>query len=240
MITSAQRKVPGLLSRAELTEVQKDEMFSLLWRYFDGVTRPQFESDLEEKNWVIEIRKGAELVGFSTLLMEAKIYEGAPITVVYSGDTIMAPDAWGSPMLARTWIAAVNCLREDGPSRRCYWLLLTSGFRTYRFLPVFWREFFPRYDAVTPPDQQRLLDRLASDRYGCSYAATTGLVRFPCPQRLRGRLSHIPPGRVHDPHVKFFLEHNAGYAVGDELVCLTELSNENLTPAGRRMVAPAR
>jgi hypothetical protein len=38
-----------------------------------------------------------------------------------------------------------------------------------------------------------------------------------------------------DPHVAFFLNRNPGWRRGDELVCLTEIAFENLTPAGRRM-----
>ncbi|HWB58829.1 MAG TPA: hypothetical protein VG733_05020, partial [Chthoniobacteraceae bacterium] len=117
-----------------------------------------------------------------------------------------------------------------------YWLFLTSGFRTYRFLPVFWREFHPRFDVPVPDEQKRLLDFLAAERYGAQYDAACGIVRFANPQRLRDGLSGIPAGKTDDPHVAFFLEKNPGHAAGDELVCLCDLSAENLTPAGRRMV----
>ena len=60
--------------------------------------------------------------------------------------------------------------------------------------------------------------------------------RFAQPQKLRGALKTVPDGRANDPHVAFFLAQNPGHAKGDELVCLTELSDENLTRAGRRMV----
>ena len=57
MIESAPPQIHGLLPRSDLTAAQRDEMYELLSRHFDGVTRPQFESDLAEKNWVIEIRR---------------------------------------------------------------------------------------------------------------------------------------------------------------------------------------
>jgi len=153
-----------------------------------------------------------------------------------AGDTIVAPEAWGSPALARTWIAAVNHLRAAFPSRPCYWLLLTSGFRTYRFLPVFWREFFPRHATPTPPYEMRLLHHLAATHYGKWYDAPSGIVRFLHPQRLRGRLGAVPTGRAADADVAFFFARNPGHADGDELVCLTEISEDNLTAAGRRML----
>ncbi|MDJ0694121.1 hypothetical protein [Mastigocoleus sp. MO_188.B34] len=38
-----------------------------------------------------------------------------------------------------------------------------------------------------------------------------------------------------DPHIEFFDRMNPGHLNGDELVCLTEISETNLTPAGKRM-----
>ncbi len=241
MIASPPAEVPGLMARDALSAGQRDEMFALLARHFEGVTRAQFEADLAAKNWVIALRRSGQLVGFTTLLVTASHHDGQPITVIYSGDTIVAPEAWGTPALARTWIAGVNRLRAEHPARRCFWLLLTSGFRTYRFLPVFWREFFPRCDAPTPPALQSLANRLAADGYGAAFEAHAGLVRFAQPQRLRGPLATLPTGREQNPHVSFFLARNPGWARGDELVCLTEISDENLTAAGRRMVSsPSR
>lgn len=228
------REIPGLLPREALTSAQRDEMFALLAQHFDGVTRAQFERDLAEKNWVVEIRRDGRLLGFSTLLVTADCFDGRALTAIYSGDTIVAPEAWGSPALARTWIAAVNHLRTAFPDRPCYWLLLTSGFRTYRFLPVFWREFFPRNEGGL--ELRALVEHLARARYGAGFDADAGMVRFAEPQKLRGALGEVQPGRAADADVAFFLARNPGHAEGDELVCLTEISEANLTAAGRRMI----
>ena len=114
-------------------------------------------------------------------------------------------------------------------------MLLTSGFRTYRFLPTFWREFHPRFDSPTPPEKHRLLNFLATGQYREAFNPHTGIVRFSRPQCLRGALRSIPEGRADDAHVAYYLARNPGHVVGDELVCLTEIREANLTPAGRRM-----
>src|SRR5262249_22324445 len=116
-----------------------------------------------------------------------------------------------------------------------YWLLLTSGFRTYRFLPVFWSEFYPRFDRETPAETSSRLTRLASERFGARYLPDLGIVRFESPQTLRPGLADVPARKHGDPHVAFFLARNPGWAKGDELVCLTEIAPKNLTAAGRRM-----
>ena len=227
-----------LVPRAKLTPAQKGDMFQLLTQHFDGVAPGQFTRDLAEKNLALLLQRGDELVGFSTLLAYTTDFAGAGVNVIYSGDTIVAPEAWGSTALPRAWVAGVDALRATLPPGRCFWLLLTSGFRTYRFLPVFWREFFPRFDQPTPPETQQLLDQLSRERFGAQFDSRTGIVRFNSPQRLRAALKKIPAGRERDPHVSYFCARNPRHAHGEELVCLTELNDENLTGAGRRMVGP--
>ena len=224
------------LPPADLSCAQRNEMLALLRRHFIGVTRDQFERDLAEKNRVILVRHGARLVGFSTLLAYEAFFEGEPVSVIYSGDTIVAPEAWGSTALPRAWIATVNDLRASYGRGPYYWLLLTSGFRTYRFLPVFWRTFWPCFDAAPGAPHRRLLARLARERFGEQFDEGTGLVRFHRPQKLLPSLAEVPAGRIADPHIAHFLSRNPRHAEGDELVCLTDLSADNLTAAGRRML----
>lgn len=226
-----------LVRREELGAAERCSMLTLLATWFAGVTEERFAADLAEKSWVLLLEaEDGRLVGFSTLLLyEIPLPEEGVCTVVYSGDTIVDPGAWGSSALSRCWIAAVRRLRESHPRGRLWWLLLTSGFRTYRFLPVFWQQFWPRHDAPTPARAQARLETLARQRFGPLFDADEGIVRLLCPQRLRGDLATIPEGRSHDPHVSFFLGKNPGWRAGDELVCLTEIGEDNLTSAGRRM-----
>jgi hypothetical protein len=224
------------MPRAELSAERENEMFELLSKHFDGVTRAQFQKDLAEKNWVILLERDGRLVGFSTLLAYETLFRHEPVSVIYSGDTIVSPEAWNSPALSRAWIACVRELRRRYPRGKYYWLLLTSGFRTYKFLPLFWRDFYPRFDAPMPPELKHLLDFLAKERLGAQYDSENGVVRFGQPQKLRDSLNLIPKAKATDPHVNFFLKRNPGHVSGDELVCLTELADENLTPAGLRMI----
>ena len=231
--------------RLEGRTVQRDElradqiavMFDLLGTFFAGVTRPTFERDLSEKSHAIllEDQDGC-LRGFSTLLVYKTAALDTDATIVYSGDTIVHRDWWGSPALPVTWLRAVRALTPSASP--VYWLLLTSGFRTYRFLSVFWREFYPRYDAegVRPA----LVDALARERFGDRYDPSRGIVRFDRPQVLVPELLDVSSGRTSDPHIAFFLERNPGYTCGDELVCVTDLGDHNLTAAGRRIARQIR
>ena len=226
-----------LVPRAELSPANKTKMFGLLTQHFDGITPEQFARDLAEKNLALLLEREDTLVGFSTLQAYTTTFESEAINVIYSGDTIVTPGAWGTTALPRAWVAGVDSLRAKLPPARCFWLLLTSGFRTYRFLPVFWREFFPRFGAVMPETSQRMLNQLAKERFGNQFHPESGVVRFTNPQHLKDGLEQIPEGRERDPHISFFISHNPGHANGDELVCLTELCLKNLTAAGRRMTS---
>jgi hypothetical protein len=222
----------------ELTARQLGEMLALMQGHFDGVSREQFDRDLAGKNRVLLLEDDAgHLRGFSTMHCYPATVGGEPIQVVYSGDTIVDREAWGSSALARTWIGAVHELRDAGdPDLRWFWLLITSGFRTYRFLPVFWREFWPRRRENMPARVRIAIDALARERFGEDYDPATGIVRFGEPQMLRDDLREIGDGRRRDPDVEFFLQRNPRHGSGDELVCLCELSDQNLTAAGRRIV----
>jgi hypothetical protein len=239
-----------VLARQTLDTRTRNAMFSLLAAHFVGVDRTTFNRDLEDKSCAILLEDDAgDLRGFSTMVVYESRAAGTPVSVVYSGDTIVDRAWWGSPALARTWVRAVRQLAPENEPRDVYWLLLTSGFRTYRFLPVFFREFYPRFDAVTPPRDATLLDVLAGERFGQQYDAASGVVRFVHPQILAPDLVTLPRhrmtrkntehGPVPDPHIAFFLERNPGFVRGDELVCLTRIDEQNLTPAGRRMARPS-
>lgn len=211
-------------------------MYALLAKHFDGVDRATFDQDLAGKNWVLLLEAAGRLQGFTTLAAYDAVHEGRVISVVCSGDTIVEPDAWQTAALPRAWIAAVRAIRRgELAGDRLYWLLLTSGIRTYRLLPVFWRDFHPRYDAALPAATHALMTSLARERFGNGFQPDAGTVQFPAPQVLREHLRAIAPGRLTDPHVAYFLRRNPGWCRGDELVCLTEIAIDNLTPAGRRM-----
>lgn len=217
-----------------LSDCDRSAMYDLLTTHFKGVTGEIFQTDLQRKNWVLLLKEDDILKGFSTFLLRQATFAGESFSVVYSGDTIVDPSAWSSATLPRAWIAAITHLHQAS-HQRLYWLLICSGFRTYRFLPTFWKTFYPRYELPTPPAAEGLMQYLAAEYYGADYQPTTGLVKFGQPQTLRENLIEIPEERQTNSHVQFFGQKNPDYALGDELVCLTEICPENLTRAGQRM-----
>lgn len=223
--------------RDELSLVDRDEMFALLASFFVGVNRAVFERDLAEKDWVVLLRDDAGRIdGFSTL-MRMDIDNGTDdVTVFFSGDTVVARHRWGTYDLPRFWAKHVFSVAATLAPRESYWFLISSGYRTYRYLPVFFREFYPTVERPTPANVRSLIDRIARAKFNGSYDAVAGVVRLATPAPLRAGISDPEERLDRDPHVRFFVEANPNHAAGDELACLVRVSPENVTPAGRRMI----
>ena len=232
----------SVVPRESLTVAERDCMYALLSAYFVGTRRCQFGADLAEKESVVLLRdqETGEIQGFSTFMRIETEVDGREIVAFFSGDTIVAEQYWGESVLSRLWsrtiFAEADCIVARRPSRRVFWFLICSGYKTFRFLPVFFRRFYPSPEVRTPGEVQRILDALGRKKFGDRYDATSGIVRLEQATPLRHGVASVTEQRLRDPLVAFFANMNPGHAQGDELACITEISRSNLTRAGERMV----
>ncbi len=213
------------------------EMYTLFQSHYDQATYEIFTRDLRNKNWVVILRdaESSKIEGFSTLAFYESNIDGVSVGVVYSGDTIIRKKFWGTPELPKRWIKTVLQVDQEFPEP-LYWLLIASGYKTYRFLPVFFKEFYPRYNRVTPTDYQAIMDHLANERFGEDYIQAEGVVRFSKGATpLKKGIADVKSRQRQNEHVRFFIEKNPGYIHGDELVCVTMIHPDNFTAAGKRM-----
>jgi hypothetical protein len=235
-------KLEGLLVPvAALTRSQRHAMFDLMDRHYENIKPATFAADLEEKQWVILLRdpQSQELCGFSTQVLMDVLVAGRLVKALFSGDTIVARERWGDQALAHVWGRLALSLMDQDGATELYWFLISKGYKTYRFLPLFFHEFYPRHDQVTPDWARDVIDALAGCRYPRAYDHCAGIVRTSTGKdRLRPGIAEITPERQRDPHVRFFLERNPGHAQGDELCCLAPLTRANFTPAAYRVIGP--
>jgi hypothetical protein len=225
------------LHRTELTADTIHEMFGVFSENFTQCSPDLFTRDLDNKNWIILIRDNEknQVQGFSTLALYETEFMGKCISVVYSGDTIIRRAYWGTPELPRSWIHTV-LEKSANMAQPLYWLLISSGYKTYRFLSVFYKEFYPRYDVPTPHEMQVVMEHLATQRFGCEYHREEGVVRFTNGATpLRDGVAEVTDERLQDPHVAFYISKNPGHVHGDEFVCITQVHPDNFSAAGRRM-----
>lgn len=208
----------------------RESMFALFERYYESVSLAAFEQDLDSKTIaiILEDRQG-RLQGFSTLeIIPFETGDGGAIAL-YSGDTIISHHHWGEQALSRAWCYFAGQVKREHPDLPLYWFLIVKGHRTYRYLPAFTRKFYPNYREATPGKLQRIMDKLATEKFGDAYRADAGILHFPESRgHLRKEWADAGTELEKKPHVAFFLRSNPAYASGDELVCLTELNEQNM------------
>jgi len=216
----------SIVSPSRLAKSEIAELYAFFSTAFSA-DRAGFERDLMEKEQVLRIHGSlGQLEAFSSL---AIFHPKPDVRVVFSGDTYASPAARSGHRLPTLWARYVfrEMPRMAGVSD--YWLLLCSGYRTYRILPTFFSSFVPGPEGSS--ELELLRERWGRLLFGERYAE--GVVK---PRWATPLLDPEPPERLcHDPHVRFFLEKNPGYREGDELACLLSLAEENLRPAGRRL-----
>ena len=232
------RQLSATIDRVDtLSDRAVGAMFNLYDQYYDATSRPLFEADLRNKDYVVTLREpSGALAGFSTLaVLEAEI-GGARLRAIYSGDTIIDYAHWGTQALAFTWIRLAGTIKARAPQLPLYWFLIVKGHRTYRYLSAFSVDFHPHWQRPTPDAARAVMDGLAQARFGASYDVARGVVAFPQSRgHLKPEWADIAPGEEARRDVAFFLRSNPGYLRGEELVCLTELASDNLRPLARRV-----
>ena len=236
--------VGSVVPVAALDGDARRQLLALMRSHFRGVTEARFAADLADKEVAVLLRRADEIVGFSTLARSDDRFAGEGVTTFFSGDTIVRRDARGTAELARVWaryvFAEAERLRRVEPRRRVVWLLISSGYKTYRFLPLFFRAYVPAPGCDPAPADLALLRAVAAGRFGARFDPASGIVRLAHPTPLRRGVADVTAPRLRDPHVAHFVSANPGHAAGDELVCLADLHPDNVTAAGRRMLGLGR
>ncbi len=199
--------------------------------HYQGVMEAQFLADLQQKQWVILLHDQDVLCGFSTQVLFDHTLGERKVKILFSGDTIIEKSHWGSLALPLAWARLMLSLCAAHPKVPIYWLLTSKGYKTYRFLPVFFNAFFPCHNIDTPAFERALLESVATRRFGNRYDKSLGILRAePGAQRLRQGVAEIDDARLRDPHIAFFQKMNPDHACGDELVCLARFCADNLRP----------
>ena len=217
----------SVICRSDVDSVTRDELYRLFFRYYQKINRAAFDQDLDEKDWVLLLRDSAGVVqGFTTMKLYDLRYEGNRIRAIFSGNTIIEKQYWGDIALMKTWGKFMARRKCEYPDIPLYWYLICSGYRTYLFLPFFFKDFYPCNNKLTPEYEKKLIDALGSMKFPHEYK--DGIVRVSSPREcLQPDLAVPPERKLKNPHVRYFVENNPDYLLGNELVCITEFSIEN-------------
>ena len=219
-----------IVEREQLSPPDIRAMYELYRQYYGASSYTLFNADIWEKDQSILLHDNEQrLVGFSTLMLIEFVFENMSRRAIFSGDTIIHHDYWGTQALSLAWCRQAGVIKRQHPDIPLYWFLIVKGYRTYRYLPLFARKFYPTWRQDTPQDIRSMMALLAQQKFGSAYCPETGIIHF---EQSKGHLkddwADIPQHVLNHRDVKYFLDSNPDYHKGDELVCFTELSQTNL------------
>jgi len=221
----------------QLSPEDREDMFLILEEHFASLDRDVFNQDLDEKDWVVRINDAqGHIEGFSTLKVLTQEFEGERIYGFFSGDTVLSKKFTGDPTWIPVWGDHVFAEADLLKPKKSYWVLLTATHRTYRILPVCFKEYIPSPYKPSDPRLKKILDGFVRQKFPEEYDAESGLVVLS---------KSIPYKNLEDIKSKFgdhyfytdyFRKLNPHYERGDFLCCMTELCPENLNNSGVRIV----
>jgi hypothetical protein len=219
-----------------ISNFQKNEMFSLLTNNFEGYTKKNFEKDLENKDKVILLENSLkEIGGFTTIQNFDVLSKDQTIRGIFSGDTIINSRYWNKHNMFKVWLEYTFQKKEESQNP-LYWFLISSGCRTYKILPAFFKDYFPKYDKEDAT-MKNVLDVFAEHKFGNEYDSKSGLIIFQkSTERLKCNLANVDEKQAKNPHVAYFLNKNPKFYLGHELACVVEIKKENLTNMGLKLL----
>ena len=225
-ILKKDRLLGKLVKVKSLSARDRDEMWTLLDTYYEGVSRATFESDLAKKSDLILMRseQSGEVKGFCTLV--AKVFEtkGRRWKMVFTGDTIIDQGYWGQQTLHRCFMQYLIRQKLSHPLLPLHWLLITKGFKTYLTLTRNFLDHWPRHDRETPAWESSAIHHAATELFGEEYDPVQGIIRYQEAPRLKEWVAPEESVRGHHSDIEFFFKLNPNHHEGEELVCLGAFS----------------
>lgn len=235
----SKKYVCELVKVKDLSSGTIEAMQNILAENFENVTEVEFQSDLERKDlsFLLTDAVTGKVVGFST---QRILHLATGDAVVFSGDTIITPSAWGELDLPRAWGKWMLSLRKELVDSQLYWFLISKGHRTYRFLSAYFKDFAPSIHRSYSEREERIILQSSSILFQQTVAKNSlGYYVLPASdhsQRLSSKLVHNSNQRKNHPEVRFFEKANPDFLKGAELVCILNFTEENMLPFCKRML----
>lgn len=226
-----------LLPIKDLSDKLKKELFDLYYKYFENVSPEIFFEHISHKDDIILLKDSEENIirGFSTLKKMVFPFKDKKLPIVFTGDTIIHHKFWGYQELVRRYNIYCGEFASKFPEKGVFWFLITKGYKTYRYLPVFTKKYYPSYKEETPKYKKELIDAIANHLYPKQYDPDTYLISFKDKiGNLRQGIGDITDHRLKNPDVKFFHKLNPTHIEGTELCSIAEMNEKNLRSVAKK------
>ncbi len=213
---------------AAYSEAEIREMYRLMAEFYDHTDEQVFRKDFFDKDYCLALYADSSVpVGFTTQKVLTLQVGGKTVHGVFSGDTIIDRKYWGDIELFRVWANFWFSYAEK--YEEFYWFLICKGYKTYRMLPVFWKEFYPNCRFETPAFEKQIIDAYGELLYPDEYNSLTGVVEYRSEKdRLKDGVADIGEKELKNKDIAFFAERNPGYRQGNDIACLAKIDKSVL------------
>jgi hypothetical protein len=206
-----------------LSAVEAYEMHQVFLKYYNNADLETFLKDISKKQYVLLIkdRQSNTIVGFSTIALMNLTYKGKKVLGLFSGDTILEKEYWGSRRWQLTW--GLFCLKLKLQNFRTpfFWLLISKGYKTYMLMANNFINYYPRIDKEDEA-LARVVDSYCDQLYPDFYVQCQRVLDFGEQyQNLQSHVAEICDDlRESQPKIRFFEERNPDWRRGTELPCV--------------------
>lgn len=229
-----------IVTPTQIEPSQRARMYELLSHHYENVSPTKFEADLDDKDSVVLIEDDLQRIqGFTTSRVLWSVDENPPVAAVYSGDTLLSPDYMGERAWLSTWAKHTFGLARQLSSEHVYWVFAASSHRAYQFLPGFFREYYPHPDRPTPVPIRRILQQFIAQKFPEGYDPVRGIISGPACTPYRNPELVARTWTRDDRVAQFFASQNPDFLSGNLLACITEVSPDNVTAVGKRVLGSA-
>ena len=219
----------------EIDENTLESMYHLMDATYLGTSLAKIKRDLSNKQYALLLYDNQNMLkGFTTMQLFDSVFRGKTVKIIYSGDTVIDENSRGEIELMRSWWQFSYMVQQEYKGMDVYWMLISKGWRTYKFFPLFLQEFYPARQKETPPDFKDFIERLGRFKFPEEYS--NGIVIPHAPDCLKNADHDVPEHKTDDPDIQFFLKANPNFKYGHELVCVARLAPDNLTRTGLRLL----
>lgn len=224
-----------LVKVEEIDDDILENMYHLMDATYFGTSLSKIKRDLSNKQYVLLLYDDQKVLkGFTTIQLFDSAFMGKKVKIIYSGDTVIDENARGEIELMRAWWQFSYKVQQEYKNMGVYWMLISKGWRTYKFFPLFLKEFYPTRQKETPLEFKNFIEQLGKFKFPEEYY--DGRIIPKEPDFLKNAEHDVPDHKKDDPDIQFFLKANPNFKHGNELVCVAHLSPDNLTKIGLRLL----
>ena len=198
-------------------------MYGIFSRYYEHAHLDTFLSDMSKKTGVFLLRRRSDrkIVGFSTVATIDMDIDGKPIIGVFSGDTIIEKEYWGSRALPVAFFLYLLRLVVRHPLTPVFWLLISKGYKTYLLMANNFFRYYPHPEGKYA-EYSGLIPMYCEKLFPGYYDPSKKVLDFGNDyNRLKDDIARISDElRLNYPKVAFFEEKNPEWQRGTELPCV--------------------